>query len=68
MKYLAFALSLAALVGLARGLNCWVCEDEEGNRAVCDGSNEKDKECGLYTIGKISHPLVLDYKYLQGYR
>lgn len=51
MKYFAIAVSLAALVGLTQGLNCWVCEDEDGNRAVCDGENEFDKECGPYTIG-----------------
>jgi len=51
MKYFAVAVSLAAFVGLAQGLNCWVCEDEAGSPAVCNGENEKDKECGPYTIG-----------------
>ena len=58
MKYFAIAVSLAAFVGLTQGLNCWVCEDAEGNRAVCNDENEMDKECGPYTIGKIFHPLV----------
>ena len=53
MKYLALSLSLAAFVGVAQGINCWVCEDAEGNRAPCDGTNEQDKACGAYTIGKL---------------
>ena len=54
MKYLALSLlSLAAFVGVAQGINCWVCEDAEGNRAPCDGTNEQDKACGAYTIGEL---------------
>ena len=58
MKHFVIAICLATFVGLAQGLNCWVCEDEEGKRAVCNGENERDKECEPYTIGKIFHPLV----------
>ena len=58
MKYLALSLSLAAFVGVAQGINCWVCEDAEGNRAPCDGTNEQDKACGAYTIGKLQMNLA----------
>ena len=52
MKYLATVVLLTAIAGLVQGgLNCWVCEDGEGRRAVCDGNNEKDKECGDHVIG-----------------
>ena len=58
MKYFAIAVILTAIAGLVQGgLNCWVCEDGEGRRAVCDGNNEKDKECGDQVIGWVLHLL-----------
>ena len=56
MKYFANAVILAAAIGLAQGLNCWVCEGTEGERGACNGENEKDKECAEQDQGLIFYP------------